>query len=90
MKTLMILLMILSASVAAGQEKDNDQLEIISDEKEVTEQSINKTDRFDANVTIGTGFLYSPGNFYGPSFSISPGFSYLVTPPVPGFGWICC
>ena len=69
----------------SGQDKENitdpDQLIIIpvsTQEDSVTETEAPK--RFDVDMTLGTAFSFSPKNYFGPSYYISPGFSYLVTP----------
>ena len=39
-----------------------------------------KQKKFDVDMTVGTGFTYSPKNFLGPSYYIAPEFSYRVAP----------
>ena len=66
----------------SNEQVDTDQIEIVpvpsdNNSETGTEQSPKK---FDFGMTIGTGFTFSPGNFYGPSYSVAPGFSYRITP----------
>lgn len=39
-----------------------------------------KEKRLDTNMELGTSFIYSPKNFYGPSYYVAPNLSYLITP----------
>ncbi len=70
---------------ALGQERDNisdpDQL-VVSPWSAGADSIAELGDlkRFDIGMNVGTGFTYSPKNFFGPSYYIAPDFSYLVTP----------
>ncbi len=69
----------------SGQEQesfsDSDQLEVTSGhvDSDTIKETVNQK-KFDTDLTIGTGFAFSPHNFYGPAYYIAPGFSYRVTP----------
>ncbi len=78
------LLLFLNLSLLAQEEDitpDPDQLEVASEPPESnSETNTNTLKRFDVDLSVGTEFTFSPGNFYGPSYYIAPDFSYLVTP----------
>ncbi len=59
---------------------DPDQLEINRFDNISRDETPKLKERFDTDLQVGTSFTYSPGNFYGPSYFISPGISYRVTP----------
>ena len=69
----------------SGQEQesfsDPDQLKITSGpvDSDTIQETADRR-RFDTDLTIGTGFAFSPHNFFGPTYYIAPGFSYTVTP----------
>jgi long-subunit fatty acid transport protein len=58
---------------------DPDQLDSVSVGNNATEKEPSFKDRFDTDFQAGTSFNYSPGNFYGPSYYIEPGVSYMVS-----------
>ena len=63
------------------EESDFDQLDASGYKKDKPAQAfVLKEERLKTHVEIGTSFLYSPQNFYGPSYFIAPSLSYLVTP----------
>ena len=62
-------------------DNDPDELEIIVEEEESV-KNVNdvKPQRLKPHLEVGTSFTYSPNNFYGPSYYIAPGLTYMVTP----------
>ena len=70
----------LSGNSQTGKDTtDIDRLEVFSDEGKDAATIPQKSDRFDADLTVGTSFSYSPGNYYGPAYYVAPSFSYLVS-----------
>jgi len=72
--------------VVPGQELnetyDADQMETIPAPSD-TNSDLNPNHpnkKFDFGMTVGTGFTFSPRNFYGPSYYVAPGFTYMATP----------
>jgi hypothetical protein len=62
-------------------ETETDQLDISGYQEELTSDvPIVKEKRLNTNLEVGTSFIYSPRNFYGPSYYVAPNLSYLVTP----------
>jgi len=59
---------------------DTDQLKIDAPALQKTPAENPEMKRLDADLTIGTSFMYSPGNFYGPSFYVAPSLSYRINP----------
>lgn len=57
---------------------DIDQLEVFKSDEQSDKETIPKLKKFVTNVTVGTSFSYSPGNFYGQSYYVAPSFTYLV------------
>ena len=86
MKIVSILVFIISCfciTVVYSQEEevDTDQLDISGSERaDRAEVSIPKEERLKTHVVLGTSFIYSPQNFYGPSYFIAPSLSYRVSP----------
>jgi hypothetical protein len=60
--------------------RDADQLISVSPENNSSIETPSKKDRLNTNLEAGTSFVFSPHNFYGPSYYISPGLSYKLTP----------
>jgi hypothetical protein len=63
-------------------ETDPDQLEVVveQEEKSAIPKNDVKPKRLQTHLEAGTSFSYSPGNYYGPSYYVAPGLSYLITP----------
>ncbi len=62
-------------------ETEPDQLDISGvGEVDQPESLVPEEKRLKTNVEVGTSFIYSPRNFYGPSYYVAPSLSYLVTP----------
>jgi hypothetical protein len=66
-----------------SQENDTefDQLDDSRYQEELSSDvPIVKEKRLNTHVELGTSFIYSPRNFYGPSYYVAPNLSYLITP----------
>jgi hypothetical protein len=59
---------------------DPDQIDIIQPESSSSNKNSSLKDRLSTDIEVGTSFTYSPKNFYGPSYYISPGISYRMSP----------
>lgn len=59
---------------------DTDQLIIEAPAFQKAQAENRDIKRLDADLTVGTSFMYSPGNFYGPSFYMAPSLSYRINP----------
>jgi hypothetical protein len=59
---------------------DPDQLESTSPDDQSGYPKSGFKDRTDFDLEVGTSFSFSPGNYYGPSYYVSPSFSYKVSP----------
>lgn len=86
MNKVSVLLLIFSVfsqilSYSQQTEEDRDQLDIsgLRDDNPET-RDIKTLKKLKTNVEVGTSFMYSPRNFYGPSYYVAPNLSYLVTP----------
>jgi hypothetical protein len=65
---------------AQSDQTDPDQL-ILSDTSSLnTEYQETAPKKFDTRIGVGTSFIYSPRNYYGPSYYFAPQVSYLITP----------
>jgi hypothetical protein len=62
---------------------DDDQIELIQETTilpvDSSKHELSKK-RFNTGLQAGTSFIYSPNNFYGPSFYLAPHISYNVSP----------
>lgn len=66
---------------AQDTEPDPDQLDFSGIQKKQTEESVALDEnRLKTGIEVGTSFMYSPKNFYGPSYYVAPRLSYRVTP----------
>lgn len=62
-------------------EYETDKLDVSGYTADDSENEANdEHKRLKTNVEVGTSFMYSPGNFYGPSYYVAPRLSYYVTP----------
>ena len=58
---------------------DPDQLDVVEQRKGDSEQTKPVTfKKFDADLTLGTSFTYSPNNYFGPSIYVAPTVSWRV------------
>ena len=82
-----IVILLIAASINIGLKaqadtllSDPDQLVLpVPDNDKRTEIKADEK-KLDIDLTVGTSFLYSPGNFYGPSFYAAPSLSYQINP----------
>lgn len=83
-KTIIFLTFLLVAGIAVyaqDSEPDPDQFDFSGIQEKQSEVSITpEENRLKTNIEVGTSFMYSPKNFYGPSYYVAPRLSYLVTP----------
>lgn len=86
MKKLVLLLCALSLSWIIYSQSETDSLD--RDQLEVTgsfDQPVENTSqedmkKWDTDLTLGTSFTVSPGNFYGPSLFLAPSLLYRFNP----------
>jgi len=76
----LLTLLYFSAPTGFSQADEPDKLDLLGNQDEVTQIEKSESKRLKTNLEAGTSFMYSPRNFYGPSYYISPNLSYLVTP----------
>lgn len=70
-----------SPLLSQENETETDQLDITGIQVESQEVLLGSEEkRLKTNLEVGTSFMYSPRNFYGPSYYVAPSLSYLVTP----------
>jgi hypothetical protein len=81
---LLIIFLVLFPAFVYNQDdqivNDPDQMVVSGVNKNADNEKPALKDRFNTHFQVGTSFSYSPGNFYGPSYFVSPSVSYQVSP----------